>query len=511
MKKISSTIALWFCLLGGLFTLSCTDLDEKVFSSLDVNNFFRTESEVMQNVGRIYRHLRAYNFYFGATALDLATTDETIIPLREGNLWWDNGEWIQFHRHEFHPNHRAVGWGWEFCFNGVTMCNQVLSQLEETTVPIETKPNIIAEVKTMRAFFFLKAMDWFGDIPVTTDFKDTALPVQRTRSEVFDFLVSELTAQLPLLDETPTRKNYGRATRGLANMMLTKLYLNAEVWKGTPMWDKAIEHADQVINGPYSLSENFFSNFSVQNENSPENIFVIPYDRTYVTNDILRIYSWTLNSLSRFTFNFSAGAWSGFAALEEFYNLFHPDDIRIETWLVGPQFSSSGEPLMITPSRQLNYTPGVRALNNPENPALVDEGPRFKKYEYEPGLLNNQSMSNDFVLYRLADAILMKAEALMRKNGNMATEEAVALVNQVHTRSFKTHSYTVETLTMDELLAERGREFAWEGHRRTDLIRFGKWLTPWYEKPQSPERALLFPVPYFALDLNPHLKQNTGY
>ncbi len=504
------------CLILVVFAVSsCTKLDEEVYSSIPADGFFRNEAEVITNVGRIYAQMRKITARFGAGSLDLVGTDECIIPFRETNLWYDNGLWIALHRHQFNPDLSVMSGGYSFCYDGIAMCNQILYQLKESPVTFPTKDKVTAEVKMARAFFYYRALDWFGNIPLSTDFKDVTLPQQSTRKVVWDFLVKEITDNMALLDAAPTTANYGRtSTKAMANMMLAKLYLNAEKWTGTAKWDEAIAAADAVIKTPgYSLSSNYFANFTANNSGSKENIFVVPYDKTQTPGNILQIHCWTLHTLSQQTFGLIAFTWDGYAALEDFYRSYDATDSRINSWLVGPQFSSSGAPLMLSSTRQLTYRTKINALYNTASPALLDDGVRFKKYEYEAGLKDNESMSNDWVVFRYADAIMTKAEALMRKNGGMATAEAVALVNQVRERAYgnATKDYTVATLTMNELLAEMGREFAWEYHRRQDLIRFEKWNQPWFEKPAGNVNQELYPIPTQVLNVNKNLKQNPGY
>jgi len=494
---------------------SCTKLDEEVYSSIPADNFFRNEAEVITNVGRIYAHMRRITDRFGAGSLDLVGTDECIIPFRETNLWYDNGLWIALHKHAFNPNLQVMNGGYTFCFDGIAMCNQILYQLQESKVEFAGKDKIFAEVKVARAYFYYKAMDWFGNIPISTDFKDTTLPKQRTRAEVWSFVVKDLTDNLSLLDDAPSAKSYGRtSTKAMGNMLLAKLYLNAEKWTGTAKWDEAIAAANAVIaTSAYSLSADYFSNFKAVNNASTENIFVVPYDKTQTPGQILQIHCWTLHTLSQQTFGLIAFTWDGYAALEDFYKSYAASDKRIDSWLVGPQVSAAGKPLMLSSTRQLNYRPQIKALYNTLDPALLDDGVRFKKYEYEAGLKDNESMSNDWVVFRYADALATKAEALMRKNGNQANAEAVTLMNQIRFRAFGDHShdYTQASLTMNELLAELGREFAWEYHRRQDLIRFNKYNDAWFEKPAGSAFQELYPLPTNALNVNSNLKQNPGY
>jgi starch-binding outer membrane protein, SusD/RagB family len=513
MKKIIINFSLFLAFAAG--TTSCTKLDEEVFSSIPADGFFRNEAEVMTNVGRIYAQLRKITGRFGAGSLDLVGTDECIIPFRETNLWYDNGLWIALHRHEYNPNLQVMNGGYSFCFDGISMANQILFQLSESPVDFPSKPKIIAEVKIARAFFYYRALDWFGNVPISTDFKDVTIPKQSSRTEVWDFVVKEITDNIQFLDDAPTTANYGRTcTKAMANMMLAKLYLNAPKWRGVTKLDEAITAADAVINTTgYSLSGDYFANFTANNSGSKENIFVVPYDKTKTPGNILQIHCWTLHTLSQQTFGLIAFTWDGYATLEDFYKSYNANDKRIKSWMEGPQYSASGAPLMLSSTRQLNYRPQIRALYNTTNPALLDDGVRFKKYEYEAGLRDNESMSNDWVVFRYADALMMKAEALMRKNGNVATQAAVDLVNQVRYRAFGDHAYdfTTATLTMDALLAERGREFAWEYHRRQDLIRFGKWNEAWFEKPAGNVNHELYPLPTQALNVNANLKQNPGY
>lgn len=513
MKNILVRFSLLLAFAAG--AVSCTKLDEEVYSSIPADGFFRNEAEVMTNVGRIYAQLRKITDRFGAGSLDLVGTDECIIPFRETNLWYDNGLWIALHRHQFNPNLQVMNGGYSFCFDGISMCNQILYQLEQSPVDFASKPKIFAEVKMARAFFYYRAMDWFGNVPISTDFKDVTLPSQSTRAQVWDFVVKEITDNISLLDDAPTTANYGRTcTKAMANMMLSKLYLNAEKWKGTPKWDEAIAAADAVINTPgYSLSGDYFANFAANNSGSKENIFVVPYDKTRTPGNILQIHCWTLHTLSQQTFGLIAFTWDGYATLESFYNSYDASDKRIKTWLAGPQYSASGAPLMLSASRQLNYRPQIKALYNTSDPALLDDGVRFRKYEYESGLKDNESMSNDWVVFRYADALTTKAEAIMRKNGGTANQTAVDLVNQVRARAYgdNSHNFTTATLTMDALLAELGREFAWEYHRRQDLIRFNKWNEPWFEKAAGAAKDELYPLPTQALNVNPNLKQNPGY
>ena len=198
-------------IITGIFaislTFSCTKLNEKVYSSVAADHFFRNEQEVMLNVGRTYSQLRQIMNRWGAGSMSLVTSGECIIPFRETNLWWDNGTWIDLYKHNFASNNPAIGGGWSFCFDGISICNQVLYQVQSSPVQFAKKESIIAEIKILRAFYYYKAIDWFGNIPITTDFKDTKIPPQRTRAEVFQFIEKEINENVVKLDPFTTAEN----------------------------------------------------------------------------------------------------------------------------------------------------------------------------------------------------------------------------------------------------------------------------------------------------------------
>ena len=141
------------------------------------------------------------------------------------------------------------------------------------------------------------------------------------------------------------------------------------------------------------------------------------------------------------------------------------------------------------------------------NPAGHNQGVRFKKYEYENGL-QGECMSNDYVVYRYADILMMKGEALVRQ-GNVSL--ALPLFNEVRGRT-GLPDYTAADLTLEEIYAERGREFAWEGSRRQDMIRFGKWTAARdFKALEVDNHTELFPIPVLAMNSNSNLVQNPGY
>lgn len=495
-------------------TQACTDLDETVYSQLPAEGFFVDEESMLKNVGRAYAWLSSsswsngYLQHMGVWMNDMVTTDEAIIPYREGGLWWDNGVWIEDHQHTWQYTHDGVWRTYSFVMDGVTRCNQILYQMEDAGVEFDGSEKLVAEVKMVRAYLYLKGIDWFRNLPLVSDFTDTELPSQVKPEELFSFIEKEILDNVQYLEDAPNAQNYGRVTKAAAYTMLAKLYINAKVWIGKEMWSEASKACDNVMQySSLELESDYFANFAVNNEGSKEIIWAIPLDA--VITGTFPLHNITLHSLSQQTFNIQNFCWDGVCALEWLYNSYGEGDKRIGSWLEGPQYDKSGKPLMVDPNRQLTYTPYVGPIYDQANPALLDSGVRMAKWEYEDGL-SQMAMSNDFPIYRLADIYLLKAEALMRLNGEKANAEAVGYANRVRERAGAT-LYTTETLTMDELLVERARELCWEGHRRQDQVRFGTFSKPWDNKTNTDSYRDIYPIPMRAMTTNSKLEQNPGY
>lgn len=503
MKKIVISALLAVC-TGNCFQ-SCTNLDEDVYSYIQTDDFFKNEQEMVMNIGRIYDYMKQYTHYFNMWGALTISADEAICPFREGNLWWDNGVWIDLHSHNFHShvNNNA----WDFIFGGVALCNQILYMIEESPVDFASKPNLIAEVKVMRAWFYMNGIDLFGNIPFTDNFKDEGLPPQKDRQFLFPWIEKELKENVEALPAIPATSNYGRPTQAMAYTVLAKLYINAEEWIGKEMWQETVDVCAKVRKLGMTLESDYFANFKVNNENSKENIMVVVYDNVQTSGDWtynFKLHQETLYTLSQQTFGIVDFCWDGFCVTESLYNSYDENDVRRKSWLAGPQYDKSGNPLMYR-GEPFSYNVSVTSLYDPQNPAKTEDGARCAKYEYEDGLQG--SMSNDFVIYRYADVLMMEGEALVRMG---KATEAFPLFNEVRRRA-GVAEYTASQLTLDEILAERGREFAWEGLRRQDQIRFGTWGKAWDFKEPSEDYKKLFPIPYWALLSNPTLQQEPGY
>ncbi|MET0393311.1 MAG: RagB/SusD family nutrient uptake outer membrane protein, partial [Chitinophagaceae bacterium] len=478
--------------------------------TLDAANFYKTERECILAMGNAYSQMQYRGTsLWGLMGTQVLASDEACCPVRtQGTYLNNNGLWVRLNQHTFVATMDPVASSWEFCFNTISACNQVIYQIGVSPAEFVKKPNMIAELKALRAFAYYTAMDLYGNIPVTLDFTDVSLPVQRTRAEVFAIVEKELLDNLALLEEKPSADYYGRCTQPMAYAVLAKMYLNAQKWTGTARWADAIAMCNKIIQlNSYSLEPDYFKNFLIENTSSKENIWVLPYDRKVGWG--LQMHQYTLHPSQAGVYNISAPVWNGMVVSPDFYSLYASADKRINSWMTGQQYDASGQPLKTSAGAPLVFTPTVSSFTA----AGELEGARCKKWQFPTALQANQTMDNDWVFIRYSDILLMKAEAIMRNNGGTPTQEAVDAVNLIRARAFgdQAHNYTTGTLTLDELLNERGRELAWEGHRRQDLVRFGKWGNAWFGKPVTPATKELYPIPSTALLANSNLHQNTGY
>jgi hypothetical protein len=312
-------------------------------------------------------------------------------------------------------------------------------------------------------------------------------------------------------------------TKWAGYTLLAKLYLNSKVYTGDPIqlngeaqWQKAIDACNQVIeSGEFALEDNYFANFSTDNENSSENIWVIPTDPTRTGWKYMIGYA-TLHYENNKSFKgFQGGPWNGFCAVPSFYDSYAENDVRKDMWIEGLQTTVDGDTLYGV-ERVDGPLKFVNEVGNIEN-AYENEGVRIGKFDYTN--YRNACVQGDMPVFRYADVLLMKAEALMRQNGGQPTGEALSLVNKVRNRA-GVDPLSMNELTMDKLLEERGHELATEGWRRNDLIRFGEFIKPFYEdsdveniqkKVVNEEYVRLFPIPEQQINANPNLTQNPGY
>lgn len=491
-------LSLWLTfLLGG-----CTDLEEELFDRQTPQDYFQSADAYISTIGIAYRPLQTYTSVGGYFAIQEVASDELALPSR-GQEWYENGQWIRIHQHQFDASDYPFRTAWNDFYFGVNACNQVIEKFE--TYPHAKAVAFIQEAKVLRALYYYFLLDLFGNVPIITQTEVAGPVLTAARAEVFAFVEREILENMDELSKQ-TGSTYARVNYYVAQALLANLYLNAEVYTGTARWQEAIAACDAIIHsGQYSLTPDYFDNFSAQNEGSPELILAIPYQDPDFWGFDLHLAS--LHYESQKTYNLGNQPWNGFCSLEEFYNSFEEEDLRKKSFLTGPQYDLQGNLLL------------DEAADDPDGPGLVftpalnelwpncyrQAGARIGKFEIPIG--TRRDLSNDMPVFRYADILLMKAEALWRLNA--ADPEALLLVNQLRQRA-GVPPFT--ELNAENLLAERGRELVFECKRRTDLIRFGVFGESWDFKPPSEPCKTLFPIPLPLLsDEYNQLEQNPCY
>jgi hypothetical protein len=544
--KIINKILTVVLFAGILTSPACTKLDEKIYSGIIAENFYNNRQEVLSAVLRPFTHARAWATIqdrHGYWRLQELTADQLAWP-QKGRHGYDGAQWIRQHYHQWTLTDRSIEEPWELIFAGISFCNVTINDLALVDFPAigmteEEKASFIAESKVIRAWHYLKLIDLYGNIPVVTEVSSLPTnPPTKPRAEVFTFIEQELKANIDLLPNLE-RKLVGRVSKAAGYAMLAELYLNAETWTGTAKWDECIEACNKILsgdagglNGNPILESGVLAPFNNTNHLSRENLFQIAYDYK-ASGDAPQYPGLFWHYRSRQIYNTERDGNNALVVTPNAFDSYEQNDIRKKQWfLFGQQYKDSairanpgdslvlgteeynGKPLIFVNSIRRNSEgeTGEGGMTRGEE----NSGARFNKYR--PGSLNDANyLGNDFVVYRLTEIVFAKAEALMRKNSNIATSEVVDLINSSRIRYFSpsdwiNEAYTTATLSMDEFLAERGREFIFEGKRRSDMIRFGAFTTRswWDHSPTDPTKSL-FPIPQKQRAANPNLSQNTGY
>jgi hypothetical protein len=562
MKNIFRLSALACMLL--FFQIACTKLDTPTYSVTPLSQFWQTQAQIAAGEAPAYQQLQnVVNINGNVMEMIEPCTDEMLTPTRGGD-WGDAGHWNALFYHNWTSTNNNWDNGWLAIFAGVSRCNLILNSVKALNPQPSNVNSINAGLRTLRALYYYYAMDIFGNVPILTDTTTVSNIANSPRATVYNFIVSELKASLPYLPSNVDASTYGTATKYMAYSLLARLYLNQQVFAGTYSslpavagtadWQDASNYCDSVIlSGKYSLTSGYFDNFSSTNGSANnENIFCVPYDAVNIPNNSPQMT--TLNYYNQANFNMSAQPWNGFCAAADFYyqndtsstysqsggNTYRTfNDQRTGQWLVGQQFnnvysyppssnvlvaSTTIAPIINVHTPTLGdtllfFTPVVPVFSNGST-SFQSTGVRNIKYF--PGG-QGQNLSNDVVVFRYADILLMKAEAQLRL-GNTAT--AQPLLNQVRNRAYNGNAPAL-TATLGNVYWERARELAWEGVRRQDMIRYematnystlyfsqaygASGQTPAKQADPANGQFFLFPIPSLEITANAALKQNPGF
>lgn len=545
MKRYS--IIRSFCILVTLSwcMISCDSfLKENPRDALPEEEGYRNITELYLNaVASLYNYIGGNSDSQGLQGtgrgiydLNTFTTDEAIMPTRGGD-WYDGGFWQGLFLHKWGINNDAIQATWEYLYKVVMLSNKSLEQIESyaLTHADAELPAYRAEVRALRAMYYYYLTDLFGSIPLVLSSKVASKDIVLSeRENIFNFIFKELQEAAPLLPAQFSNRSgnyYGRLTRPVAYFLLAKLALNAEIYMDNNWvddthpdgktiffdvdgntfnaWQTVEFYCDQITALGYRLESDYSANFAVYNEGSVENIFTIPMNKTLYTNQMQYLFrSRHYNHAKALGLSGENGSSATIEALQTFGYETNEQDPRFDyCYYAGTVYDLKGNVVKLDDGTALVYEPWKVKLDLSDEPYEKTAGARMKKYEIDDkAMKDGKLMENDIVLFRYADVLLMKSEAKVR-DGRNGDEE----LNQVRTRV----GAPERTATLDNILAERQLELAWEGWRRQDLIRFGQFTRSYNSRPQLPNEesgyTIVFPIPEKIRQMNPGWEQHPGY
>lgn len=562
MKKVLVSSML---ILGGLFSACSGFLDEDPKSKIPEEEAYKSEKLVYVNtIATIYTSFgnRLYGSTDNVHTLQEFSSDAWILPGRQGD-WVDGGKWQSLFLHNYGPGNATIKSTWNALYTIIGNCNTSIDNLE-TFIQAGGESYLQDyqyEARAVRAILYYHLVDLFGRVPLVTSSKTVMADVnQSSRSEVYQFIVDELTDCIPHLPSGKCQnmgKYYGRVTKAGGYMAMAKVAINSPIlskddWNdgslvggiakvapyvnqagknikialdGTTRdaWETVLYCQKQIEKEGYSLQPNFSQNFSKTNDSSVENIWTQPSDgTTYKVSD----YNPTRTLYAAHASAYGLQGWNGACATVEQMKVFKygtdEQDPRMDmTFFYGPVFVD-GKPIDagLGDGAQLCYNPMDVVVDFKEdvpNQILKFAGARMSKYEVDNTTSSYLNHNNDKVFWRYADALLLAAEAKVRMG-----QSGDAEVNEIRDR---VQAGQKSNVTLQDILDERMLEFSYEGMRRQDQIRFGTYTEPTTDRYAGVHHNVatgdyvvdntgfttVFPIPTSVLELNTKLTQNPGY
>ncbi len=517
-KKFLKNLALFCSLVAGLLFSSCTDLEIEESDSL-ISEGGDTQFNGVENVDsaieNVYNGFNRIGDQANYYALQEVGADALLVPTR-GTDWGDNGIWRNLHQHTWSPTHLYILNVWNNWNSSIFLASEII---DERSSPNDGQR---ALASFARAFAMFIILDNFGQVPFREPDEGPDInPRVLTSSEALDFILNDLDvaiANLPSISAMDI-DNLSRGTLASAQFLKAKVLLNAHIYRGESQANsndmaEVISLVDDIAGQGFELQAGYFDIF--KEDADTETIWWLP---TGVGNRIWNGMHYNLVAPDN-----TGGGWNGFAALSEFYDSFEgesdnnyvganqeerrgfvpdpsnagPDNLGIGYgFLIGQQYSSDGTELKTRPGEPLVFTRDFPDIQG------NGEASGIRTIKYHPV---NGSFTAHEIIFRYADAHLMKAEAMFRMGS-----DPTSLVNELRVIR---QANPLGTVGEAELLAERGRELYKEAWRRNDLIRFGQFVKDWeFKNPESvgDESKNRYPIPASALLSNPNLVQNPGY
>lgn len=549
-------------------TFSGCDLDEKFYSEVTPNTFITSPESAYAILSNPFTH---WHSYMGKERwmLQELTADAFTCPQR-GSGWYNGGEYFRLQYHTWTPDDRWVVYTYTNTTKGMAMVLEAKADLEKVDynsigLTDQDKADHIQQLEALGAFFYMKALDYFGGMPIYYSNSDP-LKARNSDVETFEFIEKTLKEAIPNLKKKDVLSKHedGYISRAAAAAMLAQLYLNAEAYTGKAMFEECEEICEDIIEGEYGvykLDDTWWGPHGFDNDISPEIIWTLPSEYSKLEVDWHYKYFYHYNSYQYFDIKTTGN--NGFMLTPSLkptgepyseYKLgntitkFHEQDLRKKPYCYLGNKQYEGMFLMgnqINPIKPSKVTMGSKEYKG-KLITLVDQVARFsevgpgKTYSSieelpstmadgeensgfrlvkspQPNLEEESLRYNpDWPVIRLAEIYYMLAECKMRA-GKKA--EAAQLVNQVRKRNFadETDPDPVTSTNLDEyrMLDEWLQEFIGEaaGRRRTDLIRWNMFTTQnwWEHKAHNDPDKRRFPIPYSAISANNLLEQNPGY
>jgi hypothetical protein len=514
-----------FLILYFLFSVMLTacSLDEHPRDQIAEEEAYTSADALFRNtVATLYNYIGGYQDGQGLQGTcrgvyDLQTfgSDEAMLPTRGGD-WFDGGLWQAMYKHSWAAGHDLPKNAWLYLYKVITLCNRSLETLDANReLAGERYEWWTAEVRALRAMYYWYLIDLFGDVPLVTSTATEMNEVKRNpRAEVFRFCISELEGTIDHLGPFNSVREgdyYGRITIPVAYFVLAKLLLNSAVYTGSQdvaeYYRKCVEYCNKLEYWGFELEEYMGNNFVVYNQYSKENIFVIPMDKNLYSNQMQNLYrSYHYRHAAAYGFTGENGTCATLKTLSVFGYPHHLDPRFEVTFYYDTVYDLNYNVVLDRTGKPLVYYPLEVQLDLSGSPYVETAGARMKKYAVDKNApKDGKLMDNDIVLFRFADVLLMRAEAKVRL-GESGQED----MNRVRQRSFA----ELRQCTLENLLDERMLELCWEGWRRQDLIRFGRYKSL-YDGPDAVDErdghTCLYPIPADVRALNHNLEQNPGY
>lgn len=509
-------LILFVSALSILLATGCTDLEENVLDEQLGEDLPTNPGNAEALINAPYAGLRRTIEWFDYWGLQEVTTDEVIVPTR-GTDWYDNGAWIDLHLHTWTPDHIRMKNVWDAFSQTIAWCNTAMYYIEQFPQTDKTE-QYINEARFLRAYYMYLVNDLYGQVPYreASEQDYTISPRVMNRKEAAEFIIAEIEATMPEL-KTKAEVGSERVTVEAAHALLAKIYLNYEVYTGEAKWADAISHCNELINsGTFTVTDDYWTMFQKDVAEHSEFILRVPMDDNVDMGSGSVWVNFTLHYSQ--VFGNITSTWNGPSTTKTFFDTwdkvndvrFFDDRIKSQTgfnqgFLHGQQYGLNGAALKQRNGQPLIFVPEINLKSAPENAGI-----RVVKFAPNPETQRQFSSPNDVPVMRISDIYLIRAEAKFRSND---VAGALADINFIRSKRSAAGKMlpALTSLTEADILKERGFELYWEGLRRQDLIRFGKFTEAYQEKPVTDASRQLFPLPTSATDVNENLIQNPGY